>query len=129
MKANYPVLELDSRKNDAMSWSGLFKNNTQSIDVGTGGTGGGACPQDFAIDKEVSFLFLENAPFLLRKKCPRGVVSPKFEMLPTSLTQSSSFFKEYYVLPWRFVRYLTEHAEMLPSRQFKSFVKCKWNAS
>ena len=27
-------------------------------------------PQDFAINKEVPFSFLESAPFFLRKKCP-----------------------------------------------------------
>ena len=34
-----------------------------TIDVGTGGGTGGTCPQDFALNKEVPFLFLENAPF------------------------------------------------------------------
>ena len=43
---------------------------------------GARAPQDFAINKEVPFSFLENAPFFLRKKCPRSVVAPKFEMLP-----------------------------------------------
>ena len=31
-------------------------------------------PQDFAINEEVPFLFLESAPVFLRKKCPRSVV-------------------------------------------------------
>ena len=44
-----------------------------------------ACvPQDFEINKEVPYSFLENAPFFLRKKCLQNVVPPKFEMLPTS---------------------------------------------
>ena len=34
----------------------------------------GTCPQDFAINKEVPFLFLESAPFFLRKKCQLSVV-------------------------------------------------------
>ena len=58
-----------------------------NIDVGTGEGGtGGMCPQDFAMNKEVPSLFLENAPVFLRKKCPRSVMPPKFELLPTSLT-------------------------------------------
>ena len=55
-----------------------------TIDVGTGGNGG-MCPLDFAINKEVPFLFCKNGPFFFRKKCPRSVVPPKFEMLPTFL--------------------------------------------
>ena len=57
------------------------------IDVGTGGTLGARAPQDFAVNKEVPFLFLENARVYFGKKCPQSVMSlpPKFEMLPTSL--------------------------------------------
>ena len=40
-----------------------------AIDVGSGGSTGGTCPQDFAMNKEVPFLALENTPFFLRKKC------------------------------------------------------------
>ena len=42
------------------------------------------CPQDFAMNIEVPFYFQEMPLFLL-KKCPRSVVPPKFEILPTSL--------------------------------------------
>ena len=45
-----------------------------SIDVGTGGLWGHVPQHDFAINKEVPFLFLESAPFFFRKKCPRSVV-------------------------------------------------------
>ena len=60
-----------------------------TIDVETRGTGD-MCPQDFEINKEVPSKFLENAPFFLRKRCPRSVVPPKFEMLPTSLNLGSA---------------------------------------
>ena len=53
----------------------LWTKNSKLIDVGTGGGALGArAPQDFVINKEVPFLFLESAPFLLRKRCPRSVV-------------------------------------------------------
>ena len=55
------------------------------IDVGTGGGTGGTCPQDFAINKEVPFLFLESAPFFLRKSALEVWCPSKFEMLPTAL--------------------------------------------
>ena len=44
---------------------------------------GSCAPQDFAINKEVIFPCVENAPFLQGKSALRHV--PKFEMLPTSL--------------------------------------------
>ena len=44
--------------------------------------------QGFAINKEVSFLFLEDAPFFLRKKVPSKCRAPKFEMHPTSLSRA-----------------------------------------
>ena len=56
-----------------------------AIDVGSGGSTGGTCPQDFAMNKEVPFLVLENTPFFLRKNSLRSVMPSKFEMLPTSL--------------------------------------------
>ena len=46
---------------------------------------GARAHKDFSVNKEVPFLFLENAPFYLGKKCPLSVVPPMFEMLPTSL--------------------------------------------
>ena len=52
-----------------------------NIDVGTGGGGGGTegtCPQDFAINKEMLFQFLENT-------APRSIVPPKSEILLMSL--------------------------------------------
>ena len=55
------------------------------IDVGTGGHWGHLAPQDFAMNKEVPFSFLENAPFFLRKTVPSKRRASKFEMLPTSL--------------------------------------------
>ena len=55
------------------------------IDVGAGGTRDTCSPHDFPINKEVPFLFAENAPSLLRKKVPSKCRTPKFEMLPTSL--------------------------------------------
>ena len=55
-----------------------------NIDVGTRGHWGHVPPR-FAITQEVPFLFLENASFSFRKKCPQSVVAPKFEMHPTSL--------------------------------------------
>ena len=49
-----------------------------TIEIGTRGTG--ACahppPQDFAINKEVPFQFIENDSFFLRKKCPWSVLPP-----------------------------------------------------
>ena len=45
-----------------------------SIDIGTRGHWGHVPPQDFAINKEVPFLFLESAPFLLRRRCPQSAV-------------------------------------------------------
>ena len=59
---------------------------------GGGGGTGGTCPQGFAINKEVPFLFSES-PFFLRKKCPQNVVLPKFEMHPTSLPFNDLFAK------------------------------------
>ena len=56
-----------------------------SIDIGTGEPFGAHALQDFAMKKEVPFSLSENAPFFLRKTCPRSIVPPKFEMLPTSL--------------------------------------------
>ena len=53
-------------------------------DVGTG-EHWGHVPQDFAVNKEVPFLFLENASFFLRNKVPSKCRAPKFEMLPTPL--------------------------------------------
>ena len=55
------------------------------IDVGAGWGSGGICPQDFAINKEMPLIILENAPSLLRNKCPRSILPPKFEMILTSL--------------------------------------------
>ena len=47
------------------------------IDVGTGGGGTmGTWPQDFAINKEVLFLFLENAPFSPEEKVPSKCRAP-----------------------------------------------------
>ena len=50
--------------------------------------------EDFAINKEVPFLCLENTSFSLRKKCPRSVMSspPKFKVLPSSLVSVLSVF-------------------------------------
>ena len=45
----------------------------------------GTCPQDFAVNKEVPFSFLENASIFLRGKVPSRCRAPKFEMLPTVL--------------------------------------------
>ena len=45
------------------------------IDVGTGGTLGARAPQDFAVNKEVPILFLENARVYFGKKCPQSVMS------------------------------------------------------
>ena len=42
------------------------------------------CPQDFAIDKEVPFLFVENAP-LFKETMPSKRHALKFEILPSSL--------------------------------------------
>ena len=39
------------------------KIRDSGIDVGTGGLGARAPHKDFAINKEVPFLFLESAPF------------------------------------------------------------------
>ena len=44
------------------------------IDVGAGEHWGHVPPRDFAINKEVPFLFLESAPIFLTKKCPQSVV-------------------------------------------------------
>ena len=45
-------------------------------DVGTGRHWGHVPPQDFAINKEVPFSFLENAFFFLRKKVPSKCRAP-----------------------------------------------------
>ena len=58
-----------------------------SIDVGTGGHWGPVLPQDFAINKEVPFFILENAPFSKERVLSKRR-APKFEMLPTSLAIS-----------------------------------------
>ena len=47
------------------------------IEVGTGDTGCTLHPRDFAMNKEVPFLFVESALFSSGKKCPRSVVPPK----------------------------------------------------
>ena len=64
--------------------------------VGAAGTGG-TCPQDFAINIEVLFSFLENAPFYLRCNVPSKCRAPKFEMLPTSLFDSALAHHDTYV--------------------------------
>ena len=64
-------------------WTSGVTACSPSIAYEPGGTGG-TCPKDVAVNKEVPFLFLENAPFFLRKEYPRIVVPPKFEILPTS---------------------------------------------
>ena len=52
-------------------------------------------PQDFAINKEVSFLCLENAPFLTGKNSLEVLCPFKFEMLPMSLfSLIISFFRK-----------------------------------
>ena len=48
-----------------------------TIDVETRGHWGHKPNQDFAINKEVPFLSVENAPVFLGKKCPQSVVSPQ----------------------------------------------------
>ena len=50
--------------------------NPSIIDVGIRQALEVRVPQDFAVNKEVSFPFLENTPFFLMKKCPRSVVPP-----------------------------------------------------
>ena len=59
------------------------------------------CPQDFAINKEVPFSFIENAPFILRIPVPSKCCAPKFEMLPTSLTKGVKLGpgEDDYILP------------------------------
>ena len=76
----------------------MYRNIRKYIDVGAGGALGVRAPQDFAINKEVPFLFSENFPCFLRKNCPRSVVPPKFEMLPTSL-------REYFPLETQLTLY------------------------
>ena len=49
--------------------TGTIFVNLSFLNVGTRGTWS-TCPQDFAINKEMLFLFIENAPFFLRKKMP-----------------------------------------------------------
>ena len=61
-----------------------------SIDVGAGGTGG-TRPQDFAINKEVAFLVLKNAPFSQRK-------------MPSKSLASSSL--RYVLRPWTLMNIL-----------------------
>ena len=82
-----------------------------TIDVGTGGTGARA-PQDFAINKEVPFSFLENAPIFLRKMCPRSVVPPGLRC---------------FLRPW--TRHQIEIFHRIPSRNSTSarqFTKRNW---
>ena len=67
-----------------------------SIDVGTARGGGhwGHVPPRFCNKQRTALFTLKNAPFFLRKKCPRSVVLPKFEMLPTSLAISGNSREE-----------------------------------
>ena len=73
-----------------------------------GGTGG-TCPQEFAINKEVPFLYVGNAPFLKEKGVLKVSCHPKFEMLPTSLSNvqvekevlDSLLFRSSYILKKR----------------------------
>ena len=81
----FPPLLGQHRLGLVVSGSSEFMKRIEGavIDLETGGTGG-TCPQDFAINKEVPFLFSENALFL-KEKSALKVSCPKFEMLPTSL--------------------------------------------
>ena len=66
------------------------KSDILFIALGAGGGTGGTCPQDFAIDKEVSFLFQEMPLFLIENVCALEMsFHPQYEMLRgvTSLTQ------------------------------------------
>ena len=69
----------------ALSYNVKKNADTVNIDVGIGGTGG-TCPQDLAINKEVFFLFSENAPFSKGKSALGTSCPSKFEMHPTSMT-------------------------------------------
>ena len=46
------------------------------IDVGTEGGIRGTCPPRFCNKQRIAIFILGNAPFSLRKKCPRSVVPP-----------------------------------------------------
>ena len=67
---------------DTLNWS--FATSIL-IGVGTSGYWGHVSSQDFAINKGVPFLFLENDPFL-QEKVPSKCRAPKFQMLPTTLS-------------------------------------------
>ena len=58
-------------------------------------------PKDFAINKEVPFLFLESAPFSQENSALEVSCPSKFEMLPTSLILSD--FIKYLLIPLFFV--------------------------
>ena len=55
------------------------------IDVESSGTGD-LHPKDFAMNEEVPFLLLENAPFFFKATMPSKCRAPKFEVLPTALS-------------------------------------------
>ena len=60
--------------------------------IGTRGALGARAPR-FAVNNKVPFSFGENVPFL-RKKCPRSIVPPNFEMVPTSLGEILCFSRK-----------------------------------
>ena len=70
-----------------------------SIDVGTGGTGGTCLPLDFAVNKELPFLFSENVPFFLRKSVLEASCPPKFETLPMPRFSSVQFSSYILITP------------------------------
>ena len=75
------------------------------IDVGTRGGIRGMCPQDFASNKEIPFLFLENDPSFLWKKCPHRVrvpYLPKLEMLPNIPASNVMLSQAYFVIIFPF---------------------------
>ena len=79
---------LNSLELDGMAIDKLRRRNRVALGV--------RAPQDLAINKEVPFSFLKNAPFSYGKSALEVPCHPKFEILPTSLLTNVSTFNDTF---------------------------------